>query len=53
VARRTAGGSGHRRPYGRKIERFEPGPVAYADGELEAGRVIGVPPHRPPAVVAA
>lgn len=37
---------------GRKVERFEQGRVVYADGELEADLVIGVPPHRPPAVVA-
>ena len=37
---------------GRRVERFEPGRVVYADGELEVNLVIGVPPHRPPAVVA-
>jgi sulfide:quinone oxidoreductase len=37
---------------GRKVARFEPGRVVFADGELEADLVIGVPPHRPPAVVA-
>ena len=37
---------------GRKVERFEERGVVYADGELEADLVIGVPPHRPPAVVA-
>ena len=37
---------------GRKVERFEPGRVVYADGELEADLVFGVPPHRVPAVVA-
>ena len=36
----------------RKVERFEQGRVVYEDGELEAELVIGVPPHRPPAVVA-
>ena len=36
---------------GRKVERFEPGRVVYADGELEADLVFGVPPHRVPAVV--
>jgi sulfide:quinone oxidoreductase len=38
---------------GRKVERFEEGRVVYEDGELAADLVIGVPPHRPPAVVAA
>jgi sulfide:quinone oxidoreductase len=37
---------------GRKVERFEPGRVVFADGELEADLMIGVPPHRVPAVVA-
>ena len=37
---------------GRKVERFEPGRVHYADGELDADLVFGVPPHRVPAVVA-
>jgi sulfide:quinone oxidoreductase len=37
---------------GRAVERFEAGLVVYEDGELEAELVIGVPPHRPPAVVA-
>jgi sulfide:quinone oxidoreductase len=37
---------------GRKVERFEPGRVVYADGELEADLVFGVPPHRVPPVVA-
>lgn len=37
---------------GRRAERFEPGKVVFADGELEADVVIGVPPHRPPPVVA-
>ena len=36
---------------GRKVERFEPGRVVFADGDLEADLVIGVPPHRVPAVV--
>ena len=36
---------------GRKVVRFEPGKVVFADGELEAELIIGVPPHRPPAVV--
>jgi sulfide:quinone oxidoreductase len=37
---------------GRAGERFEAVLVVYEDGELEADLVIGVPPHRPPAVVA-
>jgi sulfide:quinone oxidoreductase len=36
----------------RKVERFEAGRVVWRDGELEAELVVGVPPHRPPAVVA-
>jgi sulfide:quinone oxidoreductase len=37
---------------GRSVERFEAGLVVYEDAELEADLVIGVPPHRPPPVVA-
>ena len=37
---------------GRKVERFEPGRVVFADGAVEAGLVFGVPPHRVPPVVA-
>jgi len=37
---------------GRAVERFEAGLVVYDDGELEADLVIGVPPHRAPAIVA-
>lgn len=37
---------------GRKVERFEERRVLYEDGELEAELVIGIPPHRPPGVVA-
>lgn len=37
---------------GRGVERVEEGRVVYADGELEADLVFGVPPHRPPEVVA-
>jgi sulfide:quinone oxidoreductase len=37
---------------GRKVERVEEGRVLFADGELEFDLLIGVPPHRPPAVVA-
>ena len=37
---------------GRNVERLEDGAVVYADGELDADLVIGVPPHRVPAVVA-
>jgi sulfide:quinone oxidoreductase len=36
----------------RKVERVEEGRVVLADGELEFDLLIGVPPHRPPAVVA-
>jgi len=37
---------------GRKVEAVEEGRVVYADGtSLEADVLIGVPPHRPPAVV--
>lgn len=38
---------------GRRVERFEPGGVVFADGALEADLVIAVPPHRVPAVVEA
>lgn len=37
---------------GRKVERVEEDRVIYADGELAFELLIGVPPHRPPAVVA-
>ena len=37
---------------GRKVERVEDGRVVFADGELEFDLLIGVPPHRPPKVVA-
>jgi sulfide:quinone oxidoreductase len=37
---------------GRGVARFDAGLVVYEDGELEAGLVIAVPPHRAPAVVA-
>jgi sulfide:quinone oxidoreductase len=36
---------------GREVERLEERRVVYADGELEADLVIGVPPHRAPDVV--
>lgn len=36
---------------GQKVERFEPRRAVFPDGELEADLVIGVPPHRVPAVV--
>jgi sulfide:quinone oxidoreductase len=43
-------GIGHRT--GVQVERVEAGRVACADGSvLEADLIIGVPPHRPPAVV--
>ena len=38
---------------GRKVERFEPNRIVFADGELEADLIIAVPPHRVPAVVRA
>jgi sulfide:quinone oxidoreductase len=38
---------------GAKIEHVERGRVALADGELPFDLLIAVPPHRPPAVVAA
>lgn len=38
---------------GRRVSRFEPGRVVFADGELEAEVIIAVPPHRPPRVVEA
>jgi sulfide:quinone oxidoreductase len=37
---------------GRKVERVEERRIVYADGELEADLVFGVPPHRAPEVVA-
>lgn len=37
---------------GRKVERVEADRVVYPDGELPFDLLIGVPPHRPPAVVA-
>lgn len=37
----------------RRVERFEPGRIVFADGDVEADLVIGVPPHRVPAVVEA
>jgi sulfide:quinone oxidoreductase len=36
---------------GRKIERVEEGRVGFADGELEFDLLVGIPPHRVPAVV--
>ncbi len=36
---------------GRKVERVEAGRIVFAGGEAEADVLIGVPPHRPPAVV--
>lgn len=38
---------------GRTVERIELGRVLFAGDELEFDLLIGVPPHRPPAVVAA
>jgi sulfide:quinone oxidoreductase len=37
---------------GRKVQRFEAGRVVYEDAELEADLIIGIPPHRVPAVIA-
>jgi sulfide:quinone oxidoreductase len=37
----------------RKVERVESGRVVFAEGALEADLIIGVPPHRVPAVVRA
>jgi sulfide:quinone oxidoreductase len=37
---------------GRQVVRFEPGRVVFSDGELEGDVLIGVPPHKPPAVTA-
>jgi sulfide:quinone oxidoreductase len=37
---------------GRAVARFDAGLVIYEDAQLEADLVIGVPPHRAPAVVA-
>lgn len=37
---------------GRKVDHIESGRVAFEDGELEFDLLIGVPPHRPPKVVA-
>jgi sulfide:quinone oxidoreductase len=37
----------------RTVERVESGSVVFADGDLEADLIIGVPPHRVPAVVKA
>lgn len=38
---------------GRKIQRVEAGRLIFDDGELDVDLLIGVPPHRPPAVVKA
>jgi sulfide:quinone oxidoreductase len=38
---------------GAKVERVEPGRFVLADSVVEGDLLIGVPPHRPPAVVAA
>lgn len=37
---------------GRKVERIDAGQVVYEDGALAADLIIGVPPHRVPAVIA-
>jgi sulfide:quinone oxidoreductase len=36
---------------GQKVQRVARGRVVYESGELDADLLIGVPPHRPPAVV--
>jgi sulfide:quinone oxidoreductase len=38
---------------GRAVDRVEPGRILFADGVLEFDLLVGVPPHRPPAVIAA
>src|SRR4029453_3357643 len=38
---------------GAKTERVEPGLVVLADGEMPFDLLIAIPPHRPPAIVAA
>ena len=43
---------GIRAEAGRKVQRYEAGRVVYEDAELEADLIIGVPPHRVPAVIA-
>ena len=43
---------GIRAEAGRRVQRFEAGRVVFEDSELEADLIIGVPPHRVPAVVA-
>jgi sulfide:quinone oxidoreductase len=43
---------GIRAEAGRKVARFEAGRVVYEDAELEADLLIGIPPHRVPAVIA-
>ncbi|HLB04299.1 MAG TPA: FAD-dependent oxidoreductase [Gaiellaceae bacterium] len=47
----TQRGISHRA--GSKVERIEPGRVVLVDGEVEFDLLIGVPPHRAPAVVSA
>jgi sulfide:quinone oxidoreductase len=42
---------GIRHATGRKVERVEAGRVVHPDGETPFDLLIGVPPHRPPAVV--
>lgn len=60
----NAGEEGHRRlaalfeergitwHTGRKISRYEPERVVFEDGVIEGQVLIGVPPHRPPPVLA-
>jgi len=36
----------------RTVERVEAGRVVFSDGEMKFDLLIGVPPHRPPAVIA-
>ena len=43
---------GIRHHTGKQVERVENGRIVYADGELEFDLLFGVPPHRPPPVIA-
>lgn len=43
--------AGIRHATGRKVERIEAGRVVHPDGKTPFDLLIGVPPHRPPAVV--
>jgi sulfide:quinone oxidoreductase len=48
----TLAARGIRAEAGRKVVRFEAGRVVYEDAELDADLIIGIPPHRVPAVIA-